>query len=53
MNIMLSINTQRPQKLTEFQLQWLHSFKLLRLGLISAPLPARLDIQESTQTLPL
>ena len=39
-----SISMQRLQKL-------MHSFKILRLGLISAPLPGRLDIKESTQTL--
>ena len=45
-HILFSISMQRPQKL-------MHSFKILRLGLISAPLPGRLDIKESTQTLSL
>ena len=35
-DIPFSSSIQRPQKLMEFQLEWLHSFKVLRPGLISA-----------------
>ena len=47
-SIRSSIRIQRPQKLIVFQLEWLHSFKVLRPGLISAAPPGRLDIKEGT-----
>ena len=49
----LSLTGSRDLDPYDFRNPGLQALSFLRLGLISAPLPGRLDIKEGTQTFPL